>query len=71
MNLSKRMQLFSLGGLVGGSALLASQPAAAAVDVTDVIAEIGLATTAVAAVGGAVVLLIIGFKVYKWVARAF
>ncbi len=48
-----------------------SAPAfAAAVDVTDVVTDIGAQATSVAAIGGAVLLLIVAIKAFKWVRRA-
>ena len=56
--------------LVVVSALSAPLAASAAVDTAGVITEIGGAATAVAAVGAAVLLVIVGIKVFKWIARA-
>lgn len=43
---------------------------AAAPDVTAVVTEIGGAATPIAAIGAAVLLVIVGIKVFKWVRRA-
>ncbi len=48
----------------------ASPVFAAAVDVTDVVADIALQAAPVAAIGAAVLLLIVGIKAFKWVRRA-
>jgi len=56
---------------LGASALLlplASQ--AAAVDVADVVTDIGAQVAPVTAIGGAVLLLIVAIKAFKWVRRA-
>lgn len=48
-----------------------SAPAmAAAVDVTTVTADIAAQSAPVAAIGAAVLLLIVGIKAFKWVRRA-
>lgn len=53
-------------------ALLASAGAAnaAAVDVTAVVTDIGAQAASVAAIGAAVLLLLVGIKAFKWVRRA-
>lgn len=43
---------------------------AAAPDVTGVVTEIGGAAAPIAAIGAAVLLVIVGIKVFKWVRRA-
>ena len=43
---------------------------AAAVDVADVVLDIGAQATSVVAIGGAVLLLLVGIKAFKWVRRA-
>lgn len=59
------MKKFALA-LVGASPALAF----AAVDVTAVVTEIGTAAAPIAAIGGAVLVVMVGIKVYKWVRRA-
>lgn len=49
---------------------LAATPALAAVDVTSVVTEIQGAAAPIAAIGGAVLIVLVGIKVYKWVRRA-
>lgn len=58
-----------------GSAALVSAPAFAAgggggVDVGDVVKAIQGAAAPIAAIGGAVLTVLVGIKVYKWVRRA-
>lgn len=43
---------------------------AAAPDVTPVVTEIGGAAAPIAAIGAAVLLILVGIKVFKWVRRA-
>lgn len=57
--------------LVGAGALvLAGASHAAAIDVTDVVSEIGAQAAPVAAIGAAVLLLVVGIKAFQWVRRA-
>jgi len=52
---------------------LASAPAlsfAAAVDVDDVVTDIGAQVAPVTAIGGGVLLLLVAIKAFKWVRRA-
>jgi hypothetical protein len=56
---------------VGGAALLAPQTSeAAAVVVTAITADIAAQAAPVAAIGAAVLLLLVGIKAFKWVRRA-
>lgn len=50
--------------------LLATASQAAAVDVTAVVSDIGAQTASVAAIAGAVLLIYVGIKAFKWVRRA-
>jgi len=43
---------------------------AAAVDVADVVTDIGAQVAPVTAIGGAVLLLLVAIKAFKWVRRA-
>lgn len=43
---------------------------AAAVDVADVVTDIGAQAAPVVAIGGAVLLLLVAIKAFKWVRRA-
>lgn len=52
-----------------GLTVLAS-PAFAAYDTTAVTSGVADAATAVAAIGAAVVLVVLGVKVFKWIARS-
>jgi len=56
--------------VVGSAALVPTLASAAAVDVADVVTDIGAQATPVAAIGGAVLLLIVAIKAFKWVRRA-
>lgn len=52
------------------SGLLAAGLSQAAVDVTSVTSAIGDAGTAAATVGAAVLVMVVGIKVYKWIRGA-
>lgn len=56
-----------LGGL-GFSAL--TSPAFAVIDTAGITTGVADAATAVAAIGAAVVLVVLGIKVFKWIARS-
>lgn len=56
--------------VVGTSAALAAGLSQAAVDVTAVTTAIGDAGTAAATVGAAVLVMVVGIKVYKWIRGA-
>lgn len=56
--------------LAGLSLSLPMSAFAAAPDVTGVLAEIGGAAVPIAAIGAAVLLVMVGIKVFKWVRRA-
>ncbi len=56
---------------VGGLTVLGASVAnAAAVDVTAVTADIALQAAPIAAIGAAVLILMVGIKAFKWVRRA-
>lgn len=55
---------------VPGAALVASPAFAQGVDVSGVTDAIGAAAAPIASIGGAVLLVLVGIKVYKWVRRA-
>ena len=56
---------------IGTAGAAAVQPAhAAAIDVTDVVADIAAQAAPVAAIGSAVLILFVGIKAFKWVRRA-
>ncbi|WDS36970.1 major capsid protein [Pseudoxanthomonas sp.] len=65
---SLRNKLPALAGLA--VATTATVPAFAAVDVAEVVTEISGAAAPIAAIGGAVLVVMVGIKVYKWVRRA-
>lgn len=57
--------------LIAGAALVGGAAAnAAAIDVTAVTADIAAQAAPIAAIGGAVLVLIVGIKAFKWVRRA-
>lgn len=66
MNKTLRNALIAAGVI----AATAAQQAHAAVDVADVVAEIAGAAAPIAAIGSAVLLVMVGIKVFKWVRRA-
>lgn len=53
-----------------GALAIASQANAAAVDVTAVVTDIGAQAAPVAAIGAAVLVLMVGIKAFKWVRKA-
>lgn len=53
-----------------GLTLLSPLAAFAAVDVTAVVTEISGAAAPIALIGSAVLIVMVGIKVYKWVRRA-
>lgn len=55
---------------VGAGLAVASSMSSAAIDVAPVTSALGDAGTAIAVVGAAVLVVIVGTKVFKWVARA-
>ena len=50
--------------------LAVSGAASAAIDVTSVTTAIGEASAPIAAIGAAVLVVIVGTRVYKWIQRA-
>jgi len=62
-------QLRNLGAGLG-LATLSAASFAAAPDVAAVVTEIGGAAAPIAAIGSAVLLVMVGIKVFKWVRRA-
>lgn len=62
--LSKAAAVVSLG-LIGAEAANA-----AAVDVADIVTDIGAQAAPIAAIGGAVLLIYVGVKAFHWVRRA-
>ena len=58
-------------GLVAAGALAAAGASqAAAIDVSDVVTDIAAQAAPVAAIGAAVLLLVVGIKAFQWVRRA-
>lgn len=66
MNTNRKL----LPAALGAAALVAAGNAAAAVDVSAVVTEIGTAVTPIGLIGAAVLLVIVATKIYKWVRRA-
>lgn len=56
--------------VLGAGALVPGFAFAAAPDVADVVTEISGAAAPIAAIGGAVLVVMVGIKVFKWVRRA-
>ena len=56
--------------LAAGVLALSSGAQAAAIDVSDVVTEIGAQAAPIAAIGSAVLLLVVGIKAFQWVRRA-
>ena len=63
-------QTFSRALVGVGALVLAGASQAAAIDVTTVVADIGAQAAPVAAIGAAVLALIVGIKAFQWVRRA-
>lgn len=61
---------FNRGLLAAGVLALSSGAQAAAIDVTAVVTEIGAQAAPIAAIGSAVLLLVVGIKAFQWVRRA-
>lgn len=57
--------------VVVASALVSQVAGAAAIDVGSVVSEIGAQAIPVAVVGGAVMLIMVAVKAFKWVRAAF
>lgn len=65
------LQVLRVGQIAAAGALaIASQANAAAVDVTAVVTDIGAQAAPVAAIGAAVLVLMVGIKAFKWVRKA-
>lgn len=58
------------GAITAGALVLVSQAQAAAITVTDVVADIEAQAAPIAAIGSAVLVLMVGIKAFKWVRRA-
>ena len=57
-------------GALFACAALAQAANAAAVDVEDIVTDIGAQLTPIGLIGGAVLLIFVGLKGYKWVRKA-
>lgn len=58
-------------GVGAGAMVVAGAANAAAVDVAALVTDIGAQSTSVASVGGAVLMILFGIVVYKWIRRTF
>lgn len=61
---------FALFAALTAVAMPASATGGGGVDVSGVVSAIGAAAAPIALIGGAVLLILVGIKVYKWVRRA-
>lgn len=59
-----------VAGAAVGAMLVVSQAHADAIDVTAVVSDISAQAAPIAAIGAAVLVLIVGIKAFKWVRRA-
>ena len=64
------MQKFNRSALVGSALLAAAGAASAQVNTTAITGAIGDAGTAGAVVGAAVLVMLVGIKVFKWIRGA-
>ena len=55
---------------VGAAALIAASASNAAIDTTDIVSEIGGLATPIAAIGAAILLILVGIKGWKLIRRA-
>ncbi|MBI3102758.1 MAG: phage coat protein [Burkholderiales bacterium] len=58
------------GTVAVGALALAGASQAAAIDVSAVVTEIGAQAAPISAIGGAVLVLVVGIKAFQWVRRA-
>lgn len=66
-----RFATFARNGVIPACAMvLAGHANAAAIDVSDVVADIAAQATPVASVGAAILVLMVGIKAFKWVRKA-
>lgn len=65
-----RNNKFAAVAAVGSALALSAGSAAAAPDVTAVVTAIEGAAAPIGLIGGAVLIVLVGIKVYKWVRRA-
>lgn len=70
MNRFNRETLRFAAIAAGTSVALANSAHAAAIDVTAITTEIAAQAAPVAAIGAAVLLLVVGIKAFQWVRRA-
>jgi hypothetical protein len=67
----KKLAGFLVAASVGALASTAAFAVATPVDVTAVTDQISAALTPINFIGGGVLLIVVGFMVYKWIRRAF
>lgn len=65
-----KMQNFNRALIGAGALVAAGASQAAAVDVTGVVSDIAAQAAPVAAIGVAVLLLVVGIKAFQWVRKA-
>lgn len=80
MNLKKSVEVMEntqktnknrfLPAAVGAGALIAASASNAAIDTTEIVSEISSLGTAVAAIGGAILLILVAIKGWKLIRRA-
>lgn len=70
MRKTEMRKTFTRSLVAAGSLIGAAAANAAAIDVTAVTADIAAQAAPIAAIGGAVLVLIVGIKAFKWVRRA-
>lgn len=63
----KKLQSAAVVSMLG---LVAAPAFAQAIDVADVVTDIGAQAAPIALIGSAVLLLVVGIKAFKWVRRA-
>lgn len=56
--------------LIGGALVMAGSAQAAAIDVADVVTDITAQAAPVGAIGGAVLVLFVAIKAFRWVRQA-
>lgn len=66
----KALYLYLVACMAMLSALFAPVAHAAAVDVTAIVTDIGAQMASITAIAGAVLLIFVGLKAFKWVRRA-
>jgi len=70
MKIANSMFVMLFGAMLSLLSLFPAPVLAAAVDVDDVVTDIGLQVTPITLIGGAILLVIVAIKAFKWVRRA-